>query len=146
MVVTPEGEGHSQSPPEATTYRARRRPGLTAPGVAVLTTASSLLFALLSTLVTGGLGWLFGVPFVVANAYCAWEVRPVDRRAAVVAPPLTLLLAVVVSTLLADGWGGPAQLVVSVVSALVNAAPMLVVAETAVVAALVVRHLRSRRS
>jgi hypothetical protein len=113
--------------------------------VAVISTATTLVFGVLSSVVTGGLGWLFGIPLVLVTAYCAWEVREGDRRSALVAPPLTLLVVAVVSTLLADGWAGVLQLAASVFSVLVNAAPMLVLAEAGVVVTLVVRRWRAKQ-
>jgi len=128
----------------ATTYRATRRPGLTTPGVAVLSTAVGLVFAVLSILFTGGLGWLFAVPFVLVSGYCAWEVRPSDQRAALLAPPLTLFVVAVVHTVFDHGLVGPRPLTSGVVTVLASAAPMLVAAVALSAALLLFRHLRAR--
>jgi hypothetical protein len=131
--------------PEGTVYRARRRPGLTTPGVAVLCTAVGLVFGLISTVLTGGLGWLFGLPLALISGYCAWEVRESDRRAPVLAPPLTLLVVAVVASLVGDGWLGLTGLAVAVLATLVAAAPMLVLAEVIVGGVLIARYVRRRR-
>lgn len=128
----------------ATTYRARRRPGLTVAGVAVLSAATGLVAGVIATLVTGGLGWIFGVPFVLVAGYCAWEVRQTDRLAALVAPPLTLLVVTLVASLTSDGWAGITHLALAVVTALINAAPMLVMAEAVAGAVLLARRLRTK--
>jgi len=127
----------------ATTYRARRRPGLTIAGVAVLSAATGLVAGVIATLVSGGLGWIFGVPFVLAAGYCAWEVREADRLASVIAPPLTLLAVTVIASL-TSGWAGITHLALAVVTSLINAAPMLVTAELVVGAVLLSRRLRTK--
>ena len=78
-----------------TVYRSKRRPGLTGPGVAVIGTTISCVAALLSVLVTDTLGWVFTIPFILVSGYCAWEVRAERVRAALVMPPLVMLLVVV---------------------------------------------------
>lgn len=128
----------------AKTYRAKGRPGLTATGVGVLSTATGVVAGVLSVVTTGGLGWVFGAVFVIAAAYCAWEVRRSDRRTSFVTPPLVLLLVVVVTTLL-DGWPGPAGLALSILTGLATSAPMLLAAEAAVGIAVTAQVLRARR-
>ena len=108
----------------------------------MLSTGVGLVFGVLSSLVTGGIGWLFAVPFVFVSGYCAWEVRPSDRRAVVIAPPLTLLVVAIVDTVLDHGFGGPRQLASGVVTVLAGAAPILVAAVAVSVAVLVFRGLR----
>ena len=147
--VSPEAAAKSAAEPAqsgtthpGTTYRTNGRPGLTTPGVAVLSTGVGLVFGVLSSVVTGGIGWLFAVPFVLVSGYCAWEVRPSDRRAVVIAPPLTLLVVAAVDTVLDHGFGGLRQLASGVVTVLASAAPILVAALGISVAVLVVRRLR----
>lgn len=128
----------------ATTYRATRRPGLTTPGVAVLSMGVGLVFGLLAVVVTGGLTLLFSVPFVLVSGYCAWEVRTSDRRAAVVAPPLTLFAVAWLATAVDDGVVAPLRLVSGVITVLAAMAPTLVAAVTVSVIVLVVRAFRER--
>jgi hypothetical protein len=112
--------------------------------VAVLSTGVGLVFGVLSILFTGGIGWLFAVPFVLVAAYCAWEVRPSDQRAALLAPPLTLFVVAVVDTVFDHGLVGPRLLVSGVITVLASSAPMLVAAVAVSAALLLFRRLRAR--
>ena len=113
--------------------------------MAVLCTAVGLVFGLISTVLVGGLGWVFGIPLALISGYCAWEVRESDRRAPLLAPPLTLLIVAVISSIIGDGLSGLTALAVSVLTTLIAAAPMLVVAEVVVIGVLVARHVRRRQ-
>lgn len=109
-------------------YRSKRRPGLTPLGVAVLGTAVSLLAALVSVLLTDGLGWIYSVPFVLVSAYCAWEVRRESLRAALIMPPLTLLLVVVLTPWVNGDANGLRDGLVHTLTLLTKLAPTLVAA------------------
>ena len=60
-------------------------------------TAVALVAALLSVLVTDTLGWVFTIPFILVSGYCAWEVRADRVRAALIMPPLVMLVVVLIT-------------------------------------------------
>jgi hypothetical protein len=130
--------------PQGTVYRSRRRPGLTTAGVAVILTAVSLVAGLLNGFLTGGTGLLFGVPFIAASVYCAVEVRWSDRWSVLVAPPLVLLITLLVVEPISSNSGGLRDTVSGVIVALVASAPMLVAAEAGAGLAIGVRWWRQR--
>jgi hypothetical protein len=108
---------------------------LTGVGVGVLGTGVALVAAIVSELVTDGLGWMFAVPFVLVSAYCAYEVAPNALRSAVVMPPLVTFLVAVIDPV----WGNTAGLrgwVVKTLTTLTTLAPTMVMA-TAVAGAIV---------
>lgn len=115
----------SDSKPAGTVYRSSRRPGLTSPGVAVIGSTVSVLAAILSMLITDGLGWVFGVPFVLVSAYCAWEVRRDSTRAALIMPPLVLLLVVVVVPAIFGDVSSLRDAVTETLKELTKLAPMM---------------------
>jgi hypothetical protein len=126
---------------DGTVYRARPRVALTSPGVVIIGTAVPLLAGVVDALVTGGLGWLFGVPLVLSSVYCAWEARPDARRAALVVPPIVTLGTVLLAVLITEGPDSPAAFALNVFRVLAGqAAPMLVLAEGLALAAVLVRR------
>lgn len=128
---------------DGTVYRARPRVALTTAGVVVIGTAVPLLAGVVDALVSGGLGWLFGVPLVLASVYCAWEARPDARRAALVVPPIATLVAVLLAVLVTEGLDSPARFGLNVFRVLAGqAAPMLVLAEALALVAVLVRRRR----
>jgi hypothetical protein len=68
--------------------------GLTWTGVFVVTTAATVLLGVADALITGRLGWLTGLALAVSGIYSAFVVRRADIWAAVIAPPLAFLAAV----------------------------------------------------
>lgn len=131
--------------PEGRLVRAASRPGLTGVGVGVLGTAVGVVAAIVSELLTDGLGWVFAVPFVLVSAYCAAEVSPQSLRSAVVMPPLVTLLVALIDPIWGNtsgirSWAGKTLIT------LTTLAPTLVLA-TGVAAAIVGwRYWRSRRA
>jgi len=110
-------------------YRSKRRPGLTSAGVAVFGTAVGLVAALVSVLLTDGLGWIFAAPFVLVSTYCAWEVRRDSLRAALIMPPLVLLLVVLLTPWVNGDAGGVRDGIVHTLTLLTKLAPALLAAE-----------------
>ena len=134
------------SEPDATVYRARPRVALTSPGVAVIGTAIPLLAGVIDALVTGGLGWLFGVPLVLVAVYCAWEARPDAYRTALVVPPIATLLTVLVVVIVTEGFDRLPNVALNVFRVLAGqAAPMLLLAESLAVVVVLVRRRQSRK-
>jgi len=97
----------------------------------VILTAVSMVAGLLSGLLVGGVGLLFGVPFVLATAYCGWEVRWTNRWSVVIAAPLVLFVTLFVVELVTGSGGGLRGLVSGLLLILVASGPMLVAAEAA---------------
>ena len=110
-------------------YRSKRRPGLTPPGVAVFGTAVGLVAALVSVLLTDGLGWIYSVPFVLVSGYCAWEVRRDSLRTALIMPPLVLLLVVLLTPWVNGDANGLRDGIVHTLTLLTKLAPALLAAE-----------------
>lgn len=126
--------------------RSTARPGLSGTGVAVLGGAIGLVASILAELLTGGLGWVFGLSFVLISAYCAAEVSPKAMRSAVVMPPLVALLVAAVNPLWSGETAGIRGWLVKMLTTLTTMAPTLLVA-TAVAAAIVgVRIWRAKRA
>jgi hypothetical protein len=96
--------------------------------VAVFGTAVGLVFALVSVLLTEGLGWIFSVPFVLVSAYCAWEVRRDSLLAALIMPPLVLLLIVLLTPWVNGDADGLRDGVVHTLTLLTKLAPTLLAA------------------
>ena len=117
------------SGPPGRVYRSKRRPGLTPLGVAVFGTAVGLVSGLVSVLLTDGLGWFFSVPFVLVSAYCAWEVRRDSLRAALIMPPLVLLLVVLLTPWINGDADGLRDGTVHTLTLLTKLAPALLAAE-----------------
>lgn len=140
MTATPEPPR-----PEGRLVRSTARPGLTSAGVAFISVAVGLVASIVSELVTDGLGWVFGVPFVLVSAYCAAEVSSSQLRAAVVTPPLVALLVAVINPIWAAGEvAGIPGWAIKTLTTLTTMAPTLLLA-TGVAALIVgVRHWRSR--
>lgn len=72
----------------------RAEVGLTAPGVAVVVLAGSLVGLLIDAFTLDS-GTIFAIAFVASCAYAAVQVRRRDLLAAVVIPPLVFLVLVV---------------------------------------------------
>jgi hypothetical protein len=124
--------------------RSTSRPGLSGTGVAVLGGAISLVASILAELLTGGLGWVFSIPFILVSAYCAVEVAPKSMRSAVVMPPLVALLVAAVNPLWSETSGIRGWLI-KTLTTLTTMAPTLLVA-TGVAAIIVgVRYWRAKR-
>lgn len=132
--------------PEGKVYRSSGRPGLTSAGVAVLGTSISLVAALLSMLVTGSLSWVFGLPFVLISAYCAWEVRPDSMRTALVMPPLVMLLVAVAIPVVFGEVDGIRDGILRTLTTLTKLAPILAVAVAAAAAILAWRRWAAKRT
>ena len=129
--------------PEGRLVRSKSRPGLTGVGVGVLGAAVAVVAAILSELITDGLGLMFSIPFVLVSAYCAAEVAPRSLRSAVVMPPLVTFVVAAIDPV----WGDPAGIrgwVLKTLTTLTTLAPVMIVA-TAVAAAIVGwRYWRAR--
>ncbi len=128
-VVTSEPTARSKPAPEpqGRLVRSTARPGLSSTGVAVLGGAVSLVASILAELLTGGLGWVFGVPFVLVSAYCAAEVAPKSMRSAIVMPPLVALLVAVVNPVWSETSGIRGWLI-KTLTTLTTMAPTLLLA------------------
>lgn len=136
-----------QGPPEGRLVRSASRSGLTVAGVALISVAVGLTASIVSELVTGGLGWVFGVPFVLVSAYCAAEVSPTKLRAAVVTPPLVALLVAVINPIWASGdVAGARGWAVKTLTTLTTMAPTLLVATGVAALIVAIRHWRTRAS
>lgn len=139
----------SASEPSATEGRLVRsssRPGLSSTGVAVLGTAVGLVASILAELLTGGLGWLFGVPFVLVSAYCAVEVSPRAMRSAIVMPPLVTLLVAAVNPLWSGDTSGIRGWMIKTLTTLTTMAPTLLMATGVAAVIVVVRYWRAKRA
>ncbi|MFL6179902.1 MAG: DUF6542 domain-containing protein [Actinomycetes bacterium] len=130
--------------PEGRLVRSQARPGLTGVGVAVLGTGVAVVAAILSELITDGLGWVFAVPFVFISGYCAYEVAQNSLRSALVMPPLVTFVVAAIDPI----WGSTAGIrgwMVKTLTTLTTLAPTMVIA-TAVAGAIVGwRYWRSSR-
>jgi hypothetical protein len=83
------------------------------------------LFGLLVDVFTGnGVGWIFGVVFIVASGYAALQVRRADRAAAVIAPPLVFAVLILSDKTIASP-GGLLTKVVAAMNGLLDDGPML---------------------
>ncbi|HTY73709.1 MAG TPA: DUF6542 domain-containing protein [Actinomycetes bacterium] len=120
--------------------------GLTAPGVAVVVFAGSLLGAVVDTTIGNGLGTFFSVLFVASSVYAAVRVRPRNFLAAVVVPPLVFLLILGFHQLLAPTGHSRSlvDLTGDVISALALGAPTLWAGTVAAAAVVAVRWVRRR--
>lgn len=116
--------------------RSTSRPGLTPAGVAVLGGAVGLVASVVSELLTDGLGWVFGLPFVLVCAYCAAECSPAARRSALVMPPLVVFAVAAITPLWSGETAGLRGWAVKTLTTLTTLAPTLVLA-TGVAAAIV---------
>jgi len=85
------GRGGSGNPGQGGAMRAPTR--LTAVGVAVVMTASCLLFAALDSWIFSGPGILFGLAFVLTCFQVAIRVRPMDLAAAPISGPIAFAVA-----------------------------------------------------
>ncbi len=126
-------------------YRSQGRPGLTPLGVAIVGVAVSMVAAVLSVLVTDGLGWVFAAPFVLISAYCAAEVRQDRMRSAILMPPLVLLLVTIVVPLVSGDVSSARGWVVRTATLLTRTAPALVAAVAVAGAIIAWRHWRTNR-
>lgn len=146
-VVTSKPDPHSEpSTSQGRLVRSTARPGLSGTGVAVLGGAIGLIASILAELLTGGLGWVFGVPFVLVSAYCAAEVSPKAMRSAVVMPPLVALLVAATNPVWSGDMSGLRGWLLKTLTTLTTMAPTLLVA-TGVAAAIVgVRYWRAKRA
>jgi hypothetical protein len=132
--------------PQGRLVRSTARPGLSGTGVGVLGGAIGLVASILAELLTGGLGWVFGVPFVLVSAYCAAEVTPRSMRSAIVMPPLVALLVAAVNPLWSGETSGIRGWLIKTLTTLTTMAPTLVAA-TGVAALIVgVRYWRAKRA
>ena len=146
-VVTSETPPASEpAEPQGRLVRSTSRPGLSSTGVAVLGGAIALVASILAELLTGGLGWVFGVPFVLVSAYCAAEVAPRSMRSAIVMPPLAALLVAAVNPLWSGETSGIRGWLIKMLTTLTTMAPTLLAA-TGVAALIVgIRYWRAKRA
>jgi len=121
-VVATRGQQASGLTDQARTYDGGH--GLTAPGVAVVVLAVSLVAMLVDAFTGGGIGWLFGGCFVAASAYAAAQVRQSDLIWAVIDPPLVFALLIGAYTV-ATKPGGYLTKSVDVLNSLLDYGPML---------------------
>ncbi len=131
--------------PQGRLVRSTARPGLSSTGVAVLGGAIGLVASILAELLTGGLGWVFGVPFVLVSAYCAAEVAPKSMRSAIVMPPLVALLVAAVNPLWSETSGIRGWLI-KTLTTLTTMAPTLLVATGLAAAIVGFRYWRAKRA
>ena len=102
----------------------RAEHGLTAPGVAVVVLAGSLVGLLIDAFTIDS-GTIFGVAYVASCVYAALQVRRRDLLAAVVVPPLVFLVLTVGELLFNGTGGGLSDRVLDLVSELATHAPAL---------------------
>jgi|GEM_PF-2941166 len=114
----------STSRPPVQQSRPAGSPGLTAPGVAVVVVAGSLVGLLLDVFTGAGVGWLFGVFFIASSAYAALQVRRSDRVAAIIAPPL-VFAALVMADKFIGSTGDLFAKSVGALNSLLDYGPML---------------------
>ena len=113
--------------------------------MALISVAIGLVASVVAELVTGGLGWVFGIPFVLVSAYCAAEVSASQLRAAVVTPPLVALLVAVINPIWASGdVAGIRGWTVKTLTTLTTMAPTLVLATSVAAVIVGVRYWRAR--
>ena len=143
MSTLPPADGYSD---QGKVYRSRRRPGLTSPGVVVFSLAVALVAALISILVTDGLGWIYSVPFILVSAYCAAEVREDSRRTALVTPPLVMLAVALLTPWVTGDAESIRGSILRALTVLTKMAPTLLAAVLISAAILWWRHWRARRS
>jgi Domain of unknown function (DUF6542) len=105
----------------------------------------SVVAALISVLVTDGLGLVFIVPFVLVSGYCAAEVRPDRMRSALTMPPLALLLVVIITPWVAGDATGLRSGFFRSTTTLTKLAPALVTAVVVVALILGWRRWRAGR-
>jgi hypothetical protein len=133
------------SDPQGRLIRSTSRPGLTAAGVALISVAVGLVASIVAELVTGGLGWVFGIPFILVSVYCAAEVSSNQLRTAVVTPPLVALLVAVINPIWAAGdVAGLRGWTVKTLTTLTTMAPTLLIATGLAALIVGVRHWRAR--
>lgn len=105
-----------------------------------------LVASIMSELLTGGLGWVFGVPFVLVSIYCAAEVAPTWLRSAIVMPPLVALLVAAVNPLWSGDTAGIRGWVVKMLTTLTTMAPTLLAATGLAALIVGVRYWRAKRA
>lgn len=143
MSATPEAPRE----PEGRLVRSTARLGLTSTGVALISVAVALVASIVAELVTGGLGWVFALPFILVSVYCAFEVSPSQLRSAVVTPPLVALLVAVINPIWASGQvAGVRGWTVKTLTTLTTMAPTLLLATGLAAAIVGWRYWRSRPS
>ena len=86
--------------------------------------AGSLVGMLLDVFTGSGVGWLFGVTFIASSAYAAFQVRRVDRAAAIIVPPLVFAVLVMADKFIGS-TGDMVAKSVGAINALLDYGPML---------------------
>jgi hypothetical protein len=112
--------------------------------VVVIVFASSLFGLLIDVFTGNGVGWIFGVVFIAASCYAAFQVRRADVGAAIITPPLVFALLVMTNQLLAS----PGPLLTKVVAGmngLLDDGPMLWIGAGLAVVIVVYRVWQERR-
>lgn len=120
-------------------------PGLTAAGVVVIVFGASLFGLLIDVFTGDGVGWLFGIVFILVSAYAALQVRRSDIAAGVIVPPLVFAALVVPEMIIAS----PGELLTKVVNglnALLDNGPMLWIGSGVTVLIVSGRVWRDRQS
>jgi hypothetical protein len=120
--------------------------GLTAPGVAVVVLAASVVGAVIDTTIGDDLGPLFAVLFVASSVYAATQVRRTDLLAAVIVPPIVFLLVIGAHEILSPTGKSRALIDISgdLFSALALNAPTLWIGTLGAGAVVLVRYRRRR--
>ena len=146
VVTSEQPRGPGPAEPKGRLVRSSARPGLSGTGVAVLGGSIGVVASIVAELLTGGLGWVFGIPFVLVCAYCAAEVSPTSMRSAIVMPPLVALLVASVNPLWSGDLSGIRGWLIKMLTTLTTLAPTLLVATGVAAAIIGMRHWRERRS
>jgi len=110
----------------------------------VIVFAASLFGLLIDVFTGNGLGWIFGVVFIAASCYAAFQVRRADVAAAIITPPLVFALLVMIDQLLTS----PGPLLTKVVAGmngLLDDGPMLWIGAGLAVVIVVYRVWQERR-
>jgi hypothetical protein len=132
--------------PKAPRVQRGSAPGLTAPGVAVVVLAASVVGAVIDTTVGNDLGPFFAVLFVAASLYAATQVRRPDLFAAIIVPPLVFLSIITAHEILAPTGKSRAliDLLGDLISALALGAPTLWAGTVVAAVVVFLRHRRGR--
>ena len=136
-----------RTPPHVRAASPKRRAaayggGLTVRGAVVLVTAPTLLGAGFDAFVQHSLGWGFGLGLGLGGAWAAARLRPHERRAALVVPPLVYAAVVVATSIVQGAGGGMGERALDATVLLAERAPSLV---TALVLAAAVMRWRDRQ-
>lgn len=142
----PPSEPSEPTAPEQPRSRPSGESGLSATGGTLLNLVVTLVGGMVDAVVTNSFGWIFGLSFFASAAFVALRIRYADLLAAVIVPPITFAVVIIVAGQFLPSSGGSwlRRQALDLASTLALGAPVLLSTTATAGAVIAFRWLRAR--